>query len=148
MANITKFLPPFAHKRMEMQSVISDVNIDFAKYNAANGDTVEALIIPGGTYVEDVILSVHTPEASVTVEVGDEATADQFLAAQTLTDIKANASADDGAVASVQAARKFYAKDTKIILTIGGADAKVANISLVLRGTLVAKTAYTNEQYV
>ena len=146
MANITDFLPPHPIYRREEQSVIATVELDFAKKNAASGDTVEVMTLPAGIMVKEVILAVHTTQATVTIAVGDEASGTQFLSAQTLTDIKADANADDGAVSSAEATRKFYGvKGKKLIATIGGATAASALVSVTVRGTLVARTNYEQE---
>lgn len=149
MSNITYFLPKSAYQRMEMQKVVNNHMIDFSKYNATSGDTVEVAEIPAGMMVTRIVLAVHNTEATVTLAVGDEASGTQFLAAQTLTDIKADndAATKDGAVASVESAVKFYGEaGKKLVLTVGGADADTAIVSVVLEGTIVAKTNYTEEQ--
>jgi len=149
MPNITAHLPKSVYQRMAMQTVIAQNLVDFSKANAASGDTVEVLEIPAGCFVNEVILAVHTTETTVTMLVGDDTDDDQYLTAQTLTDIKADndAATLDGAVASANTAKFFYADaGNKILLTIGGAAATTAVVSVIAIGTLVAKTNYVEEQ--
>lgn len=149
MAAITTFLPPSAFQRMEMQKVVSSHLIDFSKGNAQIADTVQVLEIPPGLFVTRVLLAVHTTEATVTIAVGDLASGTQFLAAQTLTDLKADnvATTADGVAASADTTEKFYGTTAeKLVLTIGGAAATTAVVSVVLEGTLVAKTNYDKSQ--
>lgn len=140
MAEITYFFPKATYNRMEQQAQVFNQEIDFTKCNANNGDTVKALRIPAGMIVQEVAMVVHTTEATVTISVGDSASATQFLSAQTLTDIKADADAAVGAAISANTAKKFYAAEDYILLTIGGANVEAAKISLTLTGVINAKT--------
>lgn len=143
MATITKFLPAAVYNRMEHQQQVLQNVIDFSKKNAASGDVVHAIRIPKGMLVERVALAVHTTEATVTIAVGDSASATQFLTAQTLTDIKADNTSTtlDGATQSLEANDKFYGEDSILYLTVGGAAATTAVISVAVQGILIAKTA-------
>jgi len=136
MANITKFLPKNSFNRLEGKAVIVHNKIDFSKQNAAIADTVDALEIPKGTVVKSVTLVCHTPEAAVTVAVGDQTNATQFLVAQTLTTLGAG-----GGVISAATAQKFYATANRLRLTIAGAAGTNAVISVTMECYQVATSA-------
>jgi len=144
MSNITKFLPAASYQHIDGK-LMSAVNyIDFGEKEASSGDTVDALKIPKGAIVLDAGIVVHETEATVTITVGDQDTSDQYLAAQTLTDIKANAAADEGAAisdGSSSSHKLFYADDNTLRLTIGGAAADSARITAFAVYLMIPKTA-------
>lgn len=141
MANITTFLSPNAYTALEGKPVIAQKKIDFSLKNAAAADTVDVLRIPKGAVVTKVGFIVHTTQATVKIAVGDQDGATQYLAAQTLTDIKANAAAAEGGVFSLTATQKFYPAANTIRLTVSGATAATAVISVIAEYYQVAATA-------
>lgn len=141
MANITTFLSPNAYTALEGKPVIAQKKIDFSLKNAAIADTVDVLRIPKGAVVTKVGLIVHTTQATVTIGVGDADTAAQYLAAQTLTDIKADADADEDGVFSLTATHKFYAAANTIRLVVAGAAAATAVVTVIAEYYQVAATA-------
>jgi len=140
MANSTTFLPVAAYNHIEGKTIVASNTIDFSKEPTAIGDTVDVLHIPKGAFVKRAGLVVHTTEASVTLEVGDSGDADEFLAAQTLTDRKANAAAADGGAMSVDAAQKFYGAADTLRLTVGGATAASAIVTAFVEYFIVPKS--------
>lgn len=131
MANSTTFLPVAAYNHIEGKTIVASAKIDFTKEPTASGNSVDVLRIPKGAYVKRVCLTVHTTEATVTIAVGDAASATQYLSAQTLTNLKAdnNAGTADGGVMSVDAAQKFYGAEGVLRLTIGGAQVDTAVVT-------------------
>jgi hypothetical protein len=129
MANSTTFLPVAAYNHIEGKTIVASNTIDFSKEPTAIAGTVDVLVIPKGAFVKRAGLVVHTTEASVTIALGDSASGTQFLAAQTLTDLKANANAADGGAMSVDAAQKFYGAANALRLTIGGAQVDTAIVT-------------------
>jgi len=141
MANITKFLSPNAYTALEGKPVVAQKKIDFSKVNAASGDTADALRIPKGAFVTKVGFIVHRTQDTVTIGVGDQDTAAQYLAATALTDVKADADAPEGGVFSLTATQKFYPTENTIRLVIGGASATTAVITVIAEYYQVAATA-------
>ena len=132
MANdAVTFLPVATFQHLENKVMVASNKIDFSKKPAASGSSVDVLRIPKGAYVKRVTLTVHTTEATVTIAVGDAASATQYLTAQTLTNLKAdnNAGTANGGVMSVDAAQKFYGAEGVIRLTIGGAQVDTAVVT-------------------
>ena len=140
MANSTKFLPAAAYNHIEGKTIVASNTIDFSKEPTASGGTVDVLVIPKGAFVKRAGLVVHTTEATVTVAVGDSASGTQFLAAQTLTDRKADAAAADGGAMSVDAAQKFYGAENALRLTIGGAQVDTAIVTAFVEYFIVPKS--------
>lgn len=129
MANSTTFLPVAAYNHIEGKTIVASAKIDFTKEPTASGSSVDVLRIPKGAFVKRAGLIVHTTEATVTIALGDSASGTQFLTAQTLTDLKANAAAADGGAMSVDAAQKFYGAENALRLTIGGAQVDTAIVT-------------------
>jgi hypothetical protein len=129
MANSTTFLPVAAYNHIEGKTIVASAKIDFTKEPTASGSSVDVLRIPKGAFVKRAGLIVHTTEATVTIALGDSASGTQFLTAQTLTDLKANADAADGGAMSVDAAQKFYGAENALRLTIGGAQVDTAIVT-------------------
>jgi hypothetical protein len=134
MANITDFLPVAGYNHIPNKGIFASALVDFTKKNAANGDTVDVLRIPKGAVVLNAGLVVHTTEATVTITLGDATTADKYLAATTLTNVKAdnNAGTADGAALAADtttAYQKFYGAEGLLRLTIGGANATTAKVT-------------------
>lgn len=102
---------------------------DVTRGNVANGDTcTEFLKIPAGSYVLGVMLEVLSTEATVTVSVGDATDPDGYVAAQAVA--TAGRFAGDGAYVNTAGAKptlQFYAADTWIEFTVGGADMTTAS---------------------
>lgn len=140
MANSTKFLPVAAYNHIEGKTIVASNTIDFSKEPTASGGTLDVLHIPKGAFVKRAGLVVHTTEATVTIAVGDSASGTQFLAAQTLTDRKANAAAADGGAMSVDAAQKFYGAANTLRLTIGGAQVDTAIVTAFVEYFIVPKS--------
>lgn len=141
MATISDFLPTIVYNRMEQEQQVLQQVIDFSRFGAASGDTVQAIRIPKGMLVERVALVVHTTQTTVTLAVGDSASGTQYLAAQTLTDLRSAVATEDGAASSVESTRKFYGADNILTLLVGGADAATAVVSVIVSGVLSAKTS-------
>jgi hypothetical protein len=98
-----------------------------ARGGVTNGDTCTQFIaIPAGSYVLGVMVEVITPESSVTLDVGDAADPNGFAAAQSL----AVAGRFAGAGAYINSAGpvlpRFYAAETWLEFTVGGANLTVA----------------------
>jgi len=140
MANSTTFLPVAAYNHIEGKTIVASNTIDFSKEPTASGGTLDVLHIPKGAFVKRAGLVVHTTEATVTIAVGDSASGTQFLAAQTLTDRKANAAAADGGAMSVDAAQKFYGAANTLRLTIGGAQVDTAIVTAFVEYFIVPKS--------
>lgn len=140
MANSTTFLPVAAYNHIEGKTIVASNTIDFSKEPTASAGTVDALHIPKGAFVKRAGLVVHTTEATVTIAVGDSASGTQFLAARTLTDLKANAAAADGGAMSVDAAQKFYGAANTLRLTIGGAQVDTAIVTAFVEYFIVPKS--------
>jgi hypothetical protein len=144
MSNITDFLPNAAYKHIDGK-LMSAVNyIDFEEKNASSGDTVDALKIPKGAIVVDSGFVVHETEDTVTIAVGDQDSATKYLAAQTLTDIKADSDAVEGAAITNDTTtqyKKFYPSDNTLRLTIGGAAATSARITAFAVYFMIPKSA-------
>lgn len=131
MANSTTFLPPAAFNHLPSKPIMATAHINFTKEPTASGNSVDVLRIPKGAVVMRAGLIVHTTESTVTIAVGDSASATQFLTAQTLTNLKAdnNAGTADGGAISVDAAQKFYGAADTLRLTIGGAQVDTAIVT-------------------
>lgn len=131
MTNSTKFLPVAAFNHMPSKSIFASATIDFTKEPTASGNSIDILRIPKGAFVLESGLVVHATEATVTLALGDAASGTQYLAAQTLTNLKAdnNAATADGGVAGAQAAQKFYGAEGVLRLTVGGAQADTAVVT-------------------
>lgn len=131
MANSTTFLPVASFNHIEGKTIVASQKIDFTKEPTASGSSVDVLRIPQGAYVKRAGLIVHTTESSVTIAVGDAASGTQYLAAQTLTDLKADntSTTPDGGNMSVDAAQKFYGAEGVLRLTIGGAQVDTAIVT-------------------
>ena len=105
---------------------------DSAKRNVASGDTcTEFMLIPAGSFVLGVQVNVLTAEATVTLDVGDSADPNGFVAAQAT----AVAGRFKGAGAYVNTAGamptpRYYAADTYVQFTVGGAAATVASFKV------------------
>lgn len=140
MANSTKFLPVAAYNHIEGKTIVASNTIDFSKEPTASGGTLDVLRIPKGAFVKRAGLVVHTTEATVTIALGDQASGTQFLAAQTLTDLKANAAAADGGAMSVDAAQKFYGAANTLRLVIGGAQVDTAIVTAFVEYFIVPKS--------
>jgi hypothetical protein len=142
MANSTTFLPPAAYGHLESKPILAEALIDFSKEPTVSGGTLDVLHIPKGAVVMRAGLIVHTTEATVTLEVGDSTDADEFLTAQTLTDLKANNNAGtaDGGVISVDAAQRFYGAADTLRLTVGGATADTAIVTAFVEYYVIAKS--------
>jgi hypothetical protein len=142
MANSTTFLPVAAYNHIEGKTIVASNTIDFSKEPTASGDTIDVLHIPKGAFVKRAGLVVHTTEASVTIALGDSASGTQFLAAKTLTDLKAdnNAGTADGGAMSVDAAQKFYGAANTLRLTIGGAQVDTAIVTAFAEYFIVPKS--------
>lgn len=142
MANSTTFLPVAAYNHIEGKTIVASNTIDFSKEPTAIAGTVDVLHIPKGAFVKRAGLVVHTTEASVTIALGDSAKGTQFLAAQTLTSLKAdnNAGTADGGVMSVDAAQKFYGAANTLRLTIGGAQVDTAIVTAFAEYFIVPKS--------
>lgn len=140
MANSTTFLPVAAYNHIEGKTIVASNTIDFSKEPTASAGTVDALVIPKGAFVKRAGLVVHTTEATVTIAVGDQASGTQFLTAQTLTDLKADADAVDGGAMSVDAAQKFYGAANTLRLTIGGAQVDTAIVTAFAEYFIVPKS--------
>lgn len=140
MANSKTFLPVAAYNHIEGKTIVASNTIDFSKEPTASAGTVDALHIPKGAFVKRAGLVVHTTEATVTIAVGDSASGTQFLTAQTLTDLKANAAAADGGAMSVDAAQKFYGAANTLRLTIGGAQVDTAIVTAFVEYFIVPKS--------
>lgn len=131
MANSTKFLPVAAYNHIPSKTIVASATIDFTKEPTASGNSVDVLRIPQGAMVLEAGLIVHTTEATVTLALGDAASGTQYLAAQTLTNLKAdnNVGTIDGGVAGAQAAQKFYGAEGVLRLTVGGAQVDTAIVT-------------------
>ena len=140
MANSTTFLPVAAYNPIEGKTIVASNTIDFSKEPTASGGTLDVLHIPKGAFVKRAGLVVHTTEATVTIAVGDSASGTQFLTAQTLTNLKANAAAADGGAMSVDAAQKFYGAANTLRLTIGGAQVDTAIVTAFVEYFIVPKS--------
>jgi hypothetical protein len=140
MANSTTFLPVAAYNHIEGKTIVASNTIDFSKEPTASAGTVDVLHIPKGAFVKRAGLVVHTTEATVTIALGDSASGTQFLTAQTLTELKANAAAADGGAMSVDAAQKFYGAANTLRLTIGGAQVDTAIVTAFVEYFIVPKS--------
>jgi hypothetical protein len=110
---------------------------DSAVLNVASGDTcTEFLKIPGGSWVLGVMLEVLTAQATVTVDVGDVTDPNGFVAAQatTATGKFAGGGAYVAATTDTTALRipKFYAADTWLSFSVGGATASAAKFRVAV----------------
>lgn len=142
MANSTAYLEPVAYNGLEGKPVVAQKVHDFAVGNVSSGDSIDLLRIPKGAVVTMAGLVVHTTEASVTISLGDAASATQFLAAQTLTDLKASAAAADGAAIATDvstAFQKFYAAEGVLRATVGGANATACKITVFCEYFVIAQ---------
>lgn len=143
MTNFTNLLPPAPYKGLEGKPVVAEALIDFSKFNVANGDSIDVLRLPQGAVVTNAGLAVHTTQATVTIAVGDAASATQYLAATTLTNVKANNNAGtaDGAVMAADtstAYQKFYGAEDVLRLTVAGADATSAIVTAFVEYFVIA----------
>lgn len=132
MANTTKFLPVAAFGNIESKMTVASNIIDFSKQNVAIDGTFDALKIPQGAVVVEAGFVVHTTQATVTIGLGDQTTAGQYLAATTLTDVKADADAAEGAAMATDTAtdfQKFYAAEDTLRGVVAGAAATTAKIT-------------------
>jgi hypothetical protein len=116
------------------------VDILWNRYDPSRGSIAEDdvctefLKIPAGSYVLGVAVIVHTGEASVTIDVGDSADPNGFVAAQTMAAEGRFAGggayvAADTDTTALQIPR-FYATDTWLQFTIAGANLTVAEFTV------------------
>jgi len=143
MTNFTNLLPAAPYKGLEGKPILAEALIDFSKFNVASGDSIDVLRIPQGAVVTNAGLVVHTTQATVTLAVGDAGSATRFLAATTLTSVKAdnNAGTVDGAVMASDtstAYQKFYGAEGALRLTVGGADATSAIVTAFVEYFVIA----------
>lgn len=130
MANSTTFLPKATYQHIEGKPTVASNTIDFTKENVAISGTIDVLNIPKGALVKNCYIITNTTEATVTVAVGDQASATQFLTAAVL-------GSAGNMRASVEAARKVYTADNTVRLTIAAAKATAAKITVVAEYIMV-----------
>ena len=103
---------------------------DSAEGNIPSADTVtEFILIPAGSYVTNVQIEVLNIEAVTTIDVGDSVDPNGYVAAQAM----AVAGRFDGAgalLANMTVKTQYYAVDTWLEFTVGGADATVAKFRI------------------
>lgn len=142
MANITDYpnnLGPHARAGGSNAAGNPSVSVfentyDIDKGGVTNLDVLtEFLAIPAGSYVLGCQVTVDTIEAVVTIDVGDSADPNGFVAAQAL----AVAGRFDGTGAYVNTAGampkpRYYDADDFLSVTIGGADLVVGKFTIAL----------------
>lgn len=115
------------------QYTVWENTFDAAERNLADADTVSKfLAIPKNTLVQSVFLEVLTPEDTVTVDVGDAADPNGWVAAQAVS--SAGMFKGGGAYA---AADKLYTADTDISFAVAAAAATVLKFRVVVVGVNV-----------
>lgn len=130
MANSTTYLPKTTYQHIEGKPTVASNTIDFTRESVAINGTIDVLTIPKGAIVKNVYITTITTEATVTVAVGDQASATQFLAAAVL-------GSAGNTRASVEAARKCYTAANTIRLTIAAAEAAAAKITITAEYIMV-----------
>jgi len=107
---------------------------DSTVMNIASGDTVTEFIkIPAGSYVLGVQLTVQAVEATTTIDVGDAADPNGYVAAQAVA--VAGRFAGAGAYLDNVGAMPtptYYDADTWISFTVGGAAATVCKFRVAV----------------
>lgn len=101
--------------------------------SAAIADTITVLQIPADTLVTAVLLEVLTPQATVTLAVGDAGDPDGWVAAATVDAVGVRLGG--GAYA---AAPKLYTAATDLNLLVAVAALTTATVRVVVIGTQVA----------
>lgn len=111
--------------------VIMENTIDASRFAAAAaiGETVLAMEIPAGMIVTSVVLETLTPQATVTLAVGDAADPDGWAVAGTIA--AAGKRLGAGAYA---AAPKMYTANTDLTLTVAAAAFATGVVKLYVCG--------------
>jgi hypothetical protein len=107
-------------------------NYDVSRGTVTNLDVcTEFLLIPAGSTVLGVQVRVDTLEAAVTIDVGDVTDPNGYVAAQSIA--VAGRFAGGGAyldTAGAMPTPQYYAADTWLSFTVGGADVTVAQFTV------------------
>lgn len=114
------------------QYTVWENTFDAADLTTADGDVLDPfIVIPANTIVQDVVVEVITPEASVTIDVGDTTDPNGLVAAASA----ATAGVVRGAGAYLASnASKHFAAETELQCTIAGAAGTVVKFRVAVAG--------------